>query len=132
MLYDVAPLTAVHPSVTCPVPPVAETPVGAGGGNATVTVVLPDAPPGAVAVIVAVPFATAVTTPVDAFTVATPVLLLDHVNVTPLIVLFDASFAVAVICCVAPVAVSVGVAGVTFTVAPRTPRRIVPPPVKAT
>jgi hypothetical protein len=83
----------------------------------TVRVVLPLAPPGAVAIIVVVPFATAVTSP-DALTVATVGPLLVHVNVAPLTTLFEASRAVAVICCVAP-KVSVGVAGVTATVAPR-------------
>ena len=78
----------------------------------------PAAPPGAVAVIVAVPLATAVTMPVVS-TRAFVVSLLVHVKCTPAMALFEASFAAAVSCCVAPSAVSVGVAGVTATVPPR-------------
>src|SRR5688572_9043764 len=83
-------------------------------------------PPGARAHTTVVPAATAVTTPVVE-TVATPAIVLLHVNVAADTVLFDASFAVAVICCVAPTDVSVGPSGATDTVAPRMPRRIFPP-----
>src|SRR5512143_1780396 len=94
------------------------------GYGLTVTVVPRAAPPGAVAVIVAVPAATAVTRPV-ALTVATAGLLVVHVNATPGTGVAPA-YPVAVSCCVVPRPVMVGLAGLTVTVAPRTPRRITP------
>nr|WP_062265741.1 hypothetical protein [Methanoculleus bourgensis] len=59
--------------------------------------------PSAAAVTVVVPPARAVKNPVE-FTVPTVSLLLDQVNVTPVISLSSWSFAVAVNCCVAPAA----------------------------
>src|SRR5437870_3869960 len=67
----------------------------------TVIVVHACTPPAAVAHTLLVPAATGVTKPA-AFTVATDPLLLDHVNVTPLVIAtLLAFFAAAVICCVA-------------------------------
>ncbi len=63
----------------------------------------------------------AVTKP-ELLTVALLGSLLDHVNVTPDIAVFAASFAVAVSCWVAPSAAKVGVPGATVTEPPRTPR----------
>ena len=62
--------------------------VTTGGGGELAVIVIADAPlfPELVAVIVAEPAATPVTTPLE-FTVATPVLLLDHVTVCPVITL---------------------------------------------
>ena len=58
---------------------------GGGGVDVTVTVALPDFP-AHIAVIVAEPAATPVTTPL-AFTVAAAVLLLDQLTLCPLITL---------------------------------------------
>jgi hypothetical protein len=67
---------------------------GTGGGDAvTVTLDVPDFP-AQVAVIVADPAATPVTTPL-ALTVATAELLVDQVTVCPVITLPEASFTVA-------------------------------------
>ena len=84
---------------------------------ATVTLALPDTEP-AVAVIVASPFATAVTSP-DAPTVPTAELLLAQVTVTPVIACPFWSRTSAVICTVPPKAVSSAVAGRTVTVVAR-------------
>ena len=72
------------------------------------------ATPAAVAVIVALPFATAVTIP-PASTRATSGLSAVHVNACPGTTLPFASFATAVNCCVSPSASSVAVAGLTTT-----------------
>src|SRR5207249_85975 len=72
------------------------------------------ATPAAVAVIVALPFATAVTSP-PASTRATSGLSAVHVNACPGTTLPFASFATAVNCCVSPSASSVAVAGLTTT-----------------
>jgi hypothetical protein len=92
---------------------------------ATVTVTLPATPPGAVAEIVVVPVAKAVTMP-EVFTIATNGLLLSQKYVTPGTAALCASRAVAVSCCVAPGALRIGASGVTVTVAPAIPFRIVP------
>lgn len=84
------------------------------GGTATVIAAVPDTVPD-VAVTVAEPLATAVTSP-DALAVATPEADEVQVNVVPAIVLPFASLPVAVSCCVAPMAVSVTGVGVTVTV----------------
>jgi len=97
-------------AVICCVPPtvsdvlVGETltvATGAGGGAVTVTAAVAVFP-SLVAVIVALPGATAVTTPLGA-TVATFVLLELHVTTRPVSTLFDASRVVAVSVPVAPV-----------------------------
>ena len=88
----------------------------------------PLAPPGAVARIVAVPFATAVTTPVSESTRTFVVSLLVHAKVTPgTTPSIPAQVASAVSCRVAPSAVSVVPEGPTVTVAARRPRSNVPP-----
>jgi hypothetical protein len=69
--------------------------------------------PSLVAVIVAEPAATPVTTPLDE-TVAIPVLELDHVTARPVRTLLFASRVVAVSCAVCPT-VTLAVAGVTLT-----------------
>ena len=84
---------------------------------ATVTVALPDTEP-AVAVIVAVPSPTAVTSP-DALTVPTMVLLLAQLTVAPAIAWPFWSRTSARSCTVSPRAVSSAVAGVTITVVGR-------------
>lgn len=99
---------------------------GASSHGLTFTVLVPLAPPGALALIVAVPAPTAVTRPLW-LTVATAGLLLAQVNVTPLMALLLASVAVALSCLVAPGDMLGPKLGVTETVAPRKPRRIVPP-----
>ena len=81
---------------------------------ATVTVAVPEAWP-EVAVIVAVPLATAVTSP-DASTVATAVALLAHVTVAPAITHPFWSLTSADICTVASSATSSAVAGLTVMV----------------
>jgi hypothetical protein len=87
---------------------------GTGAGAVTVTSVVPDMP-SLVAVIVAVPAASAVTRPL-ALTVATPLLELDQVIVRPLSVVPEASLVTATSCRVRP-AVMLGLCGVTVTVA---------------
>jgi hypothetical protein len=69
--------------------------------------------PSLVAMIVAEPAATPVTTPLDD-TVAMPVLELNHVTARPVSTLLFASYAVAVSCAVCPT-VTLGVAGETLT-----------------
>ena len=91
----------------------------------TVTVAESAAPPGAVATMQVLPLATAVTTPAVS-TVAMPPSHDVQVQLTPPTAAFAASRASASRSTVAPRAVSVGASGVTVTVAPRTPRRIVP------
>ena len=80
----------------------------------TVTAAVPEAPP-AVAVIVAVPLATAVTSP-DASTVATEGSLLAHATAAPAITCPFWSRTSAVNCAVSPKAVSVAEPGLTVTV----------------
>jgi hypothetical protein len=84
-------------------------------GAITVTVALPVIP-SLVAAMVAVPAATAVTMPEGLFTVATAMLLVDHVTARPVKGLPLASCSVAVNCCVAP-GKMLAVLGVTVTVA---------------
>ena len=84
----------------------------ATGGGVTVTLAVPLFP-SLVAVIVAEPAATPVTTPLDD-TVAIPVLELDYVTARPVSTLLFASYAVAVSCTVCPT-VTLGVAGETLT-----------------
>jgi hypothetical protein len=89
-----------------------ETLTVATGTGVTVTLAVPLLP-SLVAVIVAEPAATPVTTPLDD-TVAIPVLELDHVTVRPVSTLLFASRVVAVSCTVRPT-VTLGVAGATVT-----------------
>jgi hypothetical protein len=89
-----------------------ETLTDATGTAETVTLAVPLFP-SLVAVIVAEPAATPVTTPLDE-TVAIPVLELDHVTVRPVSTLLFASRAVAVSCTVWPT-VTLGAAGETLT-----------------
>ena len=98
--------------------------VVASATRVTVTVAVWDAPPSAVAVMVAVPLAIAVTSPL-ASTVATDSSSLLQVKVAPLIWPNGPS-ATADSCTVAPAVPSVGSPGVTSTEAPRTPRKIAP------
>jgi hypothetical protein len=86
---------------------------GGGGVEVTVTLELPDLP-AHVAVIVAVPAATPVTTPLE-LAVAALALLVDQVTLCPLITLPCASFTVAWSVVVAPTAMEAD-AGVTVTV----------------
>src|SRR5262245_12829972 len=83
------------------------------GGCTTWRSAVPLMPFGALALIVASPAATPVATPL-ALTVATAVAFDDQVNVTPAIGWLDASSALAVKVCVAPVAI-VALAGATIT-----------------
>jgi hypothetical protein len=78
-------------------------------------------PPTAVTHTFVVPLATAVTRPVWS-TVAVAGVALVQLNFTPGTTTLAEFRAVAVICSVEPIAVIVGVAGVTAKVAPRTPR----------
>jgi hypothetical protein len=103
----------VAPITTLDVAGLTATVVSTGGGCVTVTVAEPLLPP-LLAVMVAVPAATAVTRPLDD-TVAIAVLELAQVNVTPLIVVPFWSFAVAASCALAPGS-RLTVAGVTAMV----------------
>src|SRR5256885_9431479 len=91
-------------------------PDGGGGGGGccavTVTVAVPLFPP-LVAVIVAVPAPTPVTSPA-ALTLATPAVLVAHVIVRPVTVRPNESFGVPVSCTVLP-AETLAVAGLTLT-----------------
>jgi len=82
--------------------------------------------PSLVAVIVAGPAATPVTSPVDE-TVATALLLVVHVTARPVSTFPDASFVVAVSCTVAPT-LTVAIAGLTVTDATGADGVVVPPP----
>src|ERR687888_1744553 len=84
----------------------------ATGTSATVTLAVPFLP-SLVAVIVAVPAATPVTSPLE-LTVATEMLLLDQVTVRPVRALPAESFGVAA-SCVVPATVMLAVAGLTVT-----------------
>ena len=84
---------------------------------ATVTAAVPDAEP-AIAVIVAAPLATAVTSP-EASTAATEAALLDQLTAAPAITCPYWSRTCAVSCVVAPSAASSAVAGLTVTVVGR-------------
>jgi hypothetical protein len=84
-------------------------------GASTFTVALPDIPPEAVAVMVAVPFATAVTVPVLLSTAATPGSSVDHVYDTLLTWLLAGSSAVAVKVVVVPIVRRAGFAADTTT-----------------
>src|SRR5437763_16703881 len=113
------PFASHAPAVNCGVSP-RQASVAVGGlttthftSGAPVGAALP-ATPAAVAVIVALPFATAVTSP-PASTRATSGLSAVHVNACPGTTLPFASFATAVNCCVSPSASSVAVAGLTTT-----------------
>jgi hypothetical protein len=113
------PLESFGVAVNCCVAPTAieavagATATVATGTNVTVSVAVPVFP-SLVAVMVAVPTATAVATPVALFTVAMLTLLVDQVTVRPVSMLPLESFGVAVNCCVPPMAIE-AVAGATVT-----------------
>src|SRR6266508_2018609 len=102
--------------------------VGSGappvGGAVTVTLALPLFP-SLVAVIVAEPAATPVTSPLDAFTDAIEALLLDHITFRPVSVFPLASLSVALNGCVWLMEM-VAAAGVTATVATGTRITVMP------
>ena len=95
-------------------------------GPTTRTTVLSAAPPGAVTTIIVVPGESAVTRPVPSTEATLPVRL-AHAKVTPSTETPWASRACAPSCPVLPRSMIVRFLGDTATVAPRMPRRIVPP-----
>ena len=117
-------------AIVCVAPaPASITPVGdtvtALATTLTVTVTVSARPPGAVAMMSALPSETAVTSP-DAVTAATDGAVLIHANATPPTAAPSPSRAVAVSCCWFPCGVTFQLPSVTCTVAPRIPRRTVP------